>query len=215
MIAMEREQQDLIASITQPKGVTGDYYYVYDCHGNPTGQTVFVPTGSPGPVATVPPVDPAALAVQAVKQITFPTPVIHMNPDVARDQLTGLPTWMWVDPDGLGTKSATAVAGPVVVTGTLSATKVVWDMGTGDKVTCTGAGTAYDPAQPSAQPTCSYTYKRSSAAQPSSAYTVTATITWAGNYTVTGAPGGGTLGPVARTSSATVRVAENQSINTG
>jgi hypothetical protein len=215
MIAMEREQRDYIDSITQPKGVTGDYYYVYDCNGNPTGQVVFIPTGSAGPASTVPAVNPAALAAQALKQITFPTPVIHMNPDVTRDQLTGLRTWMWVDPNGLGTKSATATAGPVVVTGTLNATSVVWDMGNGDKITCNGPGTPYDSAQPKAQPSCSYTYRRSSAGRPNNAYTVSATITWRGAYTVTGAPGGGTLGPVGRFSTVSVRVAENQSINSG
>jgi hypothetical protein len=215
MIAMEREQRDYIDSITQPKGVVGDYYYVYDCQGNPTGQVVFIPTGSSGPAGTIAPVDPAALAAQALKQITFPTPVIHMNPDVTQDQLTGLRTWMWVDPDGLGTKSATATAGPVVVTGTLSATKVVWDMGNGDKVTCNGPGTPYDPARPDADPTCSYTYRQSSAGRSNNSFPVTATITWQGSYTVAGAPGGGNLGPVGRTSTVNVRVAENQSINNG
>jgi hypothetical protein len=215
MIAMHREQAAYIDQITQPKGVVGDYYYVYDCHGNPTGQVVFIPTGSASPVVTTPAIDPAALAATALKQITFPSPVIHMNPDAAQDQLIGLPTWMWVDAGGLGTRSAIATAGPVVVTGTLRASSVVWDMGNGDKVTCNGPGTVYDPSQPNAQPSCAYVYKQSSAKRPTKAFIVTATITWAGNYAVAGAPGGGTLGPVSRSSSVPVRVAENQSINNG
>jgi hypothetical protein len=42
---------------------------------------------------------------------------------------------------------------------------------------------------------------------------VTATITWSGGYTVTGAPGGGGLAPITRISSTTIRVAEAQAIN--
>jgi hypothetical protein len=213
LIDMHRSQSEYIDRITEPKGVTGEYYTVLDCQGNPTGQIVFVPTGSPAPAVTVPPVDPATLAAEALKRMTFPKPVINMSPAVTQDQLVGLPTWLWVDAANLGTRTETVTAGPVSVTGTMKATNVVWDMGDGSRITCAGAGTAYNPAQPDAQPTCSYTYRRSSATRPSKTYVVRATIAWAGDYRVSGAPGGGPLGPVSQSSTVSVRVAENQSLN--
>ena len=157
-------------------------------------------------------IDPAAIAQQAQKQIQPPTPTIHMNPDPTSgsDLLVELETWLWVEQNDLGSQSATVTAGPVSVTGTMTASSVTWNMGDGHTITCQGPGTPYAPG---AKPTCSYTYPRSSAREPGSKYKVTATITWTGSYTVTGAPGGGGLAPITRTSSTTVRVAEAQAIN--
>jgi hypothetical protein len=165
------------------------------------------PPGGPTSGAVNPPV---ALSQEVKRQIRPPMPTIHMNPDPNSDQLVGLATWLWVDQNDLGTQAATVNAGPVSVTGTMSATSVTWNMGDGHTITCQGPGTPYSSG---ATPTCSYTYGRSSAAQPGRRYTVTATITWSGNYTVAGAPGGGALAPITRTASTTVRVAEAQALN--
>ena len=86
-------------------------------------------------------------------------------------------------------------------------------MGNGDVVTCTGPGTPWQ-GQSGPSPDCGYAYPRSSAGQPGSSYTVTATVDWTASYTVTGAPGGGPLPGLQRTSSRQVRVAEAQAINT-
>jgi hypothetical protein len=125
---------------------------------------------------------------------------------------------MWVDNSALGTKSDTVSAGNVTVSATATAAQIVWDMGNGDSVTCNGPGTPYDPSHPNATPTCSYTYKRSSAPQAGhtgDTYTVKATAVWTVTYTVAGAPGGGSLPSITRTATTTVRVAEAQAINTG
>jgi hypothetical protein len=104
-------------------------------------------------------------------------------------------------------ESATVVATPLSVT---------WSMGDGSKVICRGPGVPYNPAEPpdSQHTTCSHTYRRSSAGQPGERYSVSATTTWALSWTATGAvTASGTLPPLQRTSTTTVRVAEAQAIN--
>jgi hypothetical protein len=92
---------------------------------------------------------------------------------------------------------------------------VTWTMGDGSQVVCRGPGTPYtegDPARPS--PTCSHTYPRSSARQPGLRYPVTATTTWRITWTATGVvSASGTLPPLLRTSTTTLRVAEAQTVN--
>jgi len=140
-----------------------------------------------------------------------------MNPDpaVSRDLLVGLPTWLWVDPGDLGTEKAEVIAGSVKVIGTVTATDVVWDTGDGQSFRCNGPGTPWTPGATPGPQACTHTYTKSSATTPTGTFKITATITWSGTYTVTGAPGGGPLGPITETSSTTVRVAEGQAINTG
>ena len=89
------------------------------------------------------------------------------------------------------------------------------EFGSGDTVTCTGPGTPYDTNRPSSEQhtDCSYTYRHSSAGQPGEHYVVTATVEWAATWTVTGAPGGGNLGIVRRSSSVSIRVAEAEALN--
>jgi hypothetical protein len=88
-------------------------------------------------------------------------------------------------------------------------------MGDGSQVVCRGPGTPYtegDPARPS--PTCGHTYPRSSARQPGLRYPVTATTTWRITWTATGVVSvSGTLPPLLRTSTTTLRVAEAQTVN--
>src|SRR5207244_3829971 len=102
----------------------------------------------------------------------------------------------------------------ITVTVTAEPQRVVWDMGNGDQITC-GPGTPYDPSKPEAdqQTDCSYTYRYSSAAQPNERYVITATVEWVATWTAAGAPGGGSLGVVRRSSSVAVRVAEAEAIN--
>ena len=92
-------------------------------------------------------------------------------------------------------------------------------MGDGQSVTCAGPGTPYDPSQPDAQPSCAFTYQRSSAGQPGGAFIITVTESWQVGWAATGvpagAPAGGALGAVTRTSQVAARVAESQAINTG
>jgi hypothetical protein len=94
---------------------------------------------------------------------------------------------------------------------------VTWVMGDGYSVTCQGPGVAYDPSRPFASqlpPLCGYVYSRSSANEPGEAFQATVTVHYGATWTVTGAPGGGSLGPVVRTVTVPVSVGEIQVVNT-
>ncbi|WP_424187628.1 hypothetical protein ACOBQX_07475 [Actinokineospora sp. G85] len=155
---------------------------------------------------------PAELAQMARKQLRLPSPSIAANP--VGDQLVNLPTWMWLS-GGWGPVSATASVPGVSVTAVATPTSVIWAMGDGSTVTCTGAGTPYkagaDPKAPS--PDCGHVYRRSSASQPGQAYPVTATVHW--TVTWSGAGQGGTFPDMTTTGDATFRVAESQALNNG
>ena len=161
-----------------------------------------------------PPVNPAALAQQAVAQLPLPSPTVEMAPPAGAQQLVNLATWLWVDPSDWQSFSATVSAGPVSATATATPVKVVWDMGDGSSVTCSGPGTPYTVADANATSDCSYTWHQSSAGQPGGAFQVTATIYFHVTWTAIGAAGGGDLGivpgPPARVA---VQVAESQALN--
>ena len=57
-----------------------------------------------------------------------------------------------------GRSPRSASAGPVTATATAAPSKVVWDMGDGDSVTCDGPGTPYSASDPNATTDCSYTW---------------------------------------------------------
>ena len=161
------------------------------------------------PVVAVAQLNPVVVAEQAVRRLGLSSPVIRMAPPSGDAQLVGVATWLWIDPAAWKTLSASASAGPVTTTATATPSKVIWNMGNGDSVTCQGPGTPYDPSQPNATTNCSYTW-----AAPGT-YTVTATIFWSVSWTAKGAAGGGNLGVQGGpASSVTVRVEESQAINT-
>jgi hypothetical protein len=155
---------------------------------------------------------PQQVAEVARARLRLPSPGIGLNP--AGDQLVGLPTWLWTS-SGWAPISATASVPGISVTAVATPTAVTWAMGDGATVTCTSGGTPYRAGgnARAGSPDCGYTYRQSSAAQPDQTYTVTATITW----TVTWAGGGqsGTFPNLTTTSTARLRVAESQALNTG
>jgi hypothetical protein len=107
---------------------------------------------------------------------------------VPRDQpgkigVIGFPSWMWVanpTPETAGPVTATATAGGYSVTATATLSKVVWDMGDGDTVSCRGSdalGTEWTSAKGKTEsPTCGHTYTKQGT------YTVTATSFWDVNW---------------------------------
>ncbi|HEY7857548.1 MAG TPA: hypothetical protein VIC82_03510 [Candidatus Nanopelagicales bacterium] len=163
--------------------------------------------------ATAPPgtpVSPAQLAQRAVDSMTLRGADIQMAPHAGAMGLVGLPMWLWttVGPTTWGPNSATATVPGLSVTAVARATKIVWDMGDGTRLTCAGPGTPYSSAaSTTVSPTCGHVYQRSSASRPGHVYQVTATTTW----TITWA-GGGENGVLTRTrtSTATARVGELQ-----
>jgi hypothetical protein len=153
------------------------------------------------------------LAARAVDAMQLRGASVGVAPPPGAEGLVGVPVWMWTDvtPTTWGPNSATATVPGLSVTATAQASKIVWDMGDGTKVTCANPGTKYF-AGGVASPSCGYVYKRSSADQPNDAYTVTATTTWVVTWT-----GGGTTGSltVTRASTTTIRIGELQVLVTG
>jgi hypothetical protein len=189
-------------------------WYFYECQdpqapfGVNSG-TVFVPTGQPA-------VPPAVLAQEAARFVAAPAPSIQLNPPAGSDHLVNLESWLWIDPSTWGRRSATASVPNETATVVATPVSVTWTMGDGAKVTCRGPGVPYDPNRPpeGQRTNCSHTYKRSSAGQPGQRYAVSATTTWSLSWTATGVvTASGTLAPLLRTTTTTLRVAEAQAIN--
>ena len=170
-----------------------------------------LPTG-PGGGGELIVIDPRLLAERAAAALDLPSPRIRMSPD--GDQITQLPSWLWIAREQWGPRQVSASAGPVTSTVTARPTVAVWDMGNGDRVTCDGPGRPYErrfAGTPEATD-CRYTYRHSSAGQPSEAYRMTVTVDWELSWTAVGAPGGGSLGAVPMSTTQPVRVAEVQAL---
>ncbi|MFF1560962.1 ATP/GTP-binding protein [Streptomyces sp. NPDC058279] len=159
-----------------------------------------------------PAVDPAVLAQRAVDSMLLQGPAI-VSPRADGTYTVGVPVWMWVGQSQTtwGPNSASATAGGITVTATAKVSRVVWNMGDGSSVTCTGPGTAYTASRGMASsPDCGHLYKATSAGIPGAKYQGTATSTWSIDWAVTG--GGGQTGQLTevRQSAFTVAVGELQ-----
>lgn len=164
---------------------------------------------------------PRALADQAVEAMNLRAGQIGIVPEAApgRVGIVGMPAWMWIADPGESTTgpiTRSASGGGITVRATATLDRVVWSMGDGATVTCSGAsarGTVYQASYDTApSPTCGHTYTAMSDDQPDDAYTVTATSYW----TVTWAGGGasGTI-PLQLSRSTQVRIGEIQVLITG
>lgn len=139
-------------------------------------------------------VDPAVLALEAVNKMTLRGPDIA-NPRAEGTYTVGVPMWMWVSQSATtyGPQSASATAGAVTVTATAKVSKIVWRMGDGATVTCTGPGTVYTAsAGLTNSPTCGHLYTTTSASADGGTFQVTAASTWTIDWQVTA--GGGQTG---------------------
>lgn len=201
-----------VAAVARPG--SGGAWYVYRCSGKGARDAiyrppVFIPDAPAAPGAALP--DPVALARASYDQLRLPSPAIRLSP--AGRQLVKLPTWLWLDRAGWAASSATASVPGESVTAIATPTRVVWSVGDGSTVTCTGPGTPYrvgmNPAAGS--PDCGHTYTRSSAGLPGSAYVVTATVHW--SVTWAGAGRAGTFAGLSTTATAAVPVAESEALN--
>jgi hypothetical protein len=213
-----------------PGGPTPGGWFSVTCFNRVTGasttQTEWITSPAakapPTPSAATPTVAPRVLALQAERSLRLPAPLLHFNPAAA--SVVNLPTWLWVDPSVWHPLSVTASAGPVSATAVATPEAVTWQMGDGGAVVCAGPGRPFDPALPAEQQatSCGYTFRSSSLGQPSTdgnpdaaAYTVRATITWAVSWTAQGAPGQGVLPSLSTDGTASVRVVQIESINSG
>ena len=185
--------EELGEDLVPPDGQTKEDGAWHVCYFPPPGSSweyTWVQTGEVG-------IDPVVLANRAIASMDLDPIKIGIVPESGpnRAGLVGLPVWMWVDSptdDTFGPITASASEGSVSVSATASVSSIVWDMGDGTKVTCTGKGTPYaDHYGKQDSPTCGHRYAKMSTDQPDGAYQVTATSHWVVEWT-----GGGQSGTI-------------------
>jgi hypothetical protein len=173
---------------------------------------IWIPDGT-DPAA--PAIDPEVLAQRAVDAMKLTGPDIA-SPRAGGRYTVGVPLWLWVNQGETtyGPATASASAGAVTVTATAQVTSIRWTMGDGTTVTCAGPGTPYRGSERMMDsPDCGHRYARTSSAQPSEWFSLTATSTWTVDWEVTG--GGADSGEFTETrdSAVGVRVGEVQVVN--
>jgi hypothetical protein len=185
---------------------------VYDayCPDNPDRTSQWF---AQAPNGAAPAVDPRVLALEAIKKMQLLGPNIGIAPNPNGKGVVGMPVWMWAKDtlNAWGPVTASASAGAVTVTATANVSKVVWSMGDGTTVTCTGRGTPYTASYgKQASPDCGHQYSQPSSSQPSGKYHVTATATWTIDW-----QGGGQNGQINQTlnNAVDITVVEVQVLN--
>ncbi len=158
--------------------------------------------------------DPAVLAQQAVKQMGLRGADIGIAPKPGSTGLVGLPVWLWdkKSPTTWGPVSASASAAGITVTATAKVTQIVWSLGDGSSVTCTTAGTPYNPSYGnSPSPDCGHIYQQTSAGQSGGVFPIQAVSTWSVSWRATT----GQTGTITttRTSNSQVSIGQLQVLN--
>ncbi|MFC8943353.1 hypothetical protein ACFT1B_35280 [Streptomyces griseoincarnatus] len=161
----------------------GAIYFCYTQFGGPLGG---IWLADPPAAADVGPA-PGEVAQIAVKRMNLRAIEIGMSPSPDGAGVVGQPMWLWVQDPGehtTGPITRTASAGSVTVTATARLERIVWEMGDGTQVVCTGPGTPYTADHGmAASPDCGHTYTRESGYEPGQRYTVTATSEWVVDWT--------------------------------
>lgn len=182
-------------------------WYDYDCVDADGGHT--------GGMVYSRPKSAEDLRNEARARLAIPSLRPTLNPP--GEQTVNFRSLLWVDQSAWRPASATASVPGLSVTVAAAPTGATWTMGDGGTVECDGPGVPYDPTKSEADQdtSCSYVYRHSSAGQPGDVFALKVTVHWAISWSVTGAPGGGPLAGVSRTSEPVdVRVGEVQAVNT-
>jgi hypothetical protein len=195
--------------------VDGDWYYS-NCFYTDTGEVFrseYWQASPDDPVNPGPSLE--ALARQAYDEVPLAYPVPQTSPAIDIEQITGLPTWLWVDPADWRPVSASADLAGFSVEVTAEPQSVAWDMGDGTVIECDGPGTPYDSTvADAAQSTdCEHVYQQVSADEPRGQYAASATVTWSVSWEAsTGATGA--LADASRTTTFGLTVTERQAVVT-
>ncbi|MDM4721952.1 hypothetical protein QTQ03_20990 [Micromonospora sp. WMMA1363] len=186
-------------------------WYLLTCNGGDLGSQRTELRDTPPPGYGAPP-DPEELARRALASIRLLPPRVAIAPrkDIGPG-LVGLPVWMWASPGStyFGPLRASAADRGLTVAIEAKVDRVVWDMGNGVRVTCTGPGTPYSSTGAHAgkpSPDCGYHRGYPTAGT----YRVQATTHWTVRWWIDGGVEGEPI-PQTRTSNiATIQINELQ-----
>lgn len=157
-------------------------------------------------------VDVEALAARAARNVAIPGPAVRTSPDAAL-LYVHLPTWLWIDPGWWRSYTARAAIGSVTVTATASPVSVHWSTGDGGQLTCRGPGRPWSRGLADEASTCRHTYRRVPEGGPRQSLPLTATVTFHVSWT-SNIGRRGSLDPISRSTTVSVRIGEIQAIGT-
>lgn len=183
--------------------------YVFNCDDE-TGHLVssrfviYTPADPFGGVAVV-----ERIVTEARRRLELEAPLPRFNPPGV--QLVGLPTWLWVENPWFE-RTATAAVGGISATVHALPVGVDWDTGDGGHLLC-DRGEVYDLARPARSQSsgCTHVFQRSSSSRPAGVYLLRATQRWVAWWTAS-TGGGGSLGILSTSATATIRVMEMQAL---
>lgn len=180
-------------AVPQPSAPEGQQWYVQTCNGGDLGAQRTLPLDGP-PAGFGAPPDPEELARRALASIKLLPARLKVAPrkDIGPG-LVGLPVWMWATPsaDYFGPLHASAEDRGLRVSIEAKVSRIVWNMGNGDTVTCTKPGTPYDPKGAragSTSPDCGYDHGYPKAGTYRVGATTYWTVRWWTNNGVEGDP---------------------------
>ncbi|MEO3775022.1 hypothetical protein [Micromonospora sp. B9E7] len=175
----------------QPEAPEGQQWYVQTCNGGEdVGNQTTVLLDEP-PAGFGAPPNPEELARRALASIKLlPAPLKVAPRKGIGPGLVGLPVWLWANPgeDYFGPLTASATDRDVTVGITAVVSRIVWDMGNDEQITCDSAGTPYDAKNEDLAGRPSPDCGDPDGYQKAGEYTVSATTHW----TVTWRGGGQT-----------------------
>jgi hypothetical protein len=166
--------------------------------------------------------DLAGALAAAHTALKAPAPALQTSPPLDQRQIVGVKTWFWLDSwEALPPRAASAADYQIALTAT--PTKLVIDPGDGrgPLPPCTPENSPAWTAQsgPNSTTGCGHTYHRRSADEPRGAYTVTASVSYAVNYTVTDPTGAvideGDLEPITGNGAFDITVHQIQAVGRG
>lgn len=160
---------------------------VYMCTtGVEAGGHVYSFWSAAQPAGVAAPPDPAVSAKQLVAQMNLRAIDVGMAPEDRPGVVgtVGLPVWMWVENPSaqtFGPQTRSLSERGVTVSASAKVKRVVWQMGDGQAVTCTTAGSVFGPGDGGkSSPDCGHTYSQRGT------YTIRATSFWAVDWTASG-----------------------------
>lgn len=202
-----------------------DAYLIFErCDGELTGRVQWAtpadpaPAGPAGPTPAAPTPEQLAATIRVRLEGDLPDPVVATSPPAGDSAVVNHPTFLAID-NWTGTITDQECAGPLCVTVTATPT-LTWTPGEPGTatLTCTGAGTTYNPtgAPPQAQAAqpgaCAHAYQsRTGVAGRPNAWPGTAIVTWDLTWTST-TSAGGPLPPITRSAPLPRAVDEVQAV---